>query len=366
MEEAAGGGGRLRSQACRSQQGTSRDAATAIIFTPPVPLCSGALARIFESSRPFPQIARRLQNRLALAHLKTKHGWEDLTLDTLEPKMEEEMRRKRLHDGDVMSDSSSSASDLPYPTRTLMSSPLKAPLFSDAVGSSSGSTGHRKRTYFASFEHNTSSPSKRYRASPTAHKSFSGHATWKDSHQLAQSSPIKPRRLPHFTTSAGPDVSFFQQRRMTNALRSPNFAAPSDDDDDLPAHSFNVNNLRSSPPRTPPMQPRSIASKRSKDNLDGGNQGKTGEEGADLLLYLAASPSPAVKTNRGRMERLSTPPPKSSKLDLPSSMMTTPGGGNLFPNTPGQASTFPTLSTSRRVLHRSSGGPRGAPSLVPR
>lgn len=340
MEEAAGGGGRLRSQACRSQQGTSRDAATAIIFTPPVPLCSGALARIFESSRPFPQIARRLQNRLALAHLKTKHGWEDLTLDTLEPKMEEEMRRKRLHDGDVMSDSSSSASDLPYPTRTLMSSPLKAPLFSDAVGSSSGSTGHRKRTYFASFEHNTSSPSKRYRASPTAHKSFSGHATWKDSHQLAQSSPIKPRRLPHFTTSAGPDVSFFQQRRMTNALRSPNFAAPSDDDDDLPAHSFNVNNLRSSPPRTPPMQPRSIASKRSKDNLDGGNQGKTGEEGADLLLYLAASPSPAVKTNRGRMERLSTPPPKSSKLDLPSSMMTTPGGGNLFPNTPGQGFDF--------------------------
>lgn len=250
------------------------------------------------------------------------------------------MRRKRLCDGDVLSDSSSSASDLPYPTRTLMSSPLKAPIFSDAVGSSNGSSGHRKRTYFASFDHTVSSPSKRFRGSPTAHKSFSGHSTWKDSHQLAQSSPIKPRRLPHFTTSAGPDVSFFQQRRMTSVLKSPNFAAPSDDDDDLPAHSFSVNNLRSSPPRTPPMQTRSLSSKRGKEMLAAANGGKTGEEGADLLLYLAASPSPAVKSNRGRMEHLSTPPPKNSKLELPSSMMTTPGGGNLFPNTPGQGFDF--------------------------
>ena len=282
------------------------------------------------------QIARRLQNRLALAQFKTKHGWEDLTLDSIEPKLEEEMRRRRLCDGDVLSDSSSSASDLPYPTRTLMSSPLKAPLFSDAVGSSSGSSGHRKRTYFASFDHTASSPSKRFRASPTAHKSLaaSSSSTWRDTHQLAQSSPIKPRRQQHFTTSAGPDVSFFQQRRMT--------AAPSDDDDDLlPAHSFTMSKVRSSPPRTPPMQTtRSLRTKRSRENLDGPNPAKSGEEGADLLLYLAASPSPAVKSNRGRMEHLSTPPPKNSKLDLPSSMMTTPGGGNLFPNTPGQGFDF--------------------------
>ncbi|KAM6536619.1 hypothetical protein FALCPG4_002608 [Fusarium falciforme] len=70
------------------------------------------------------KIARRLQNRLALAQFKTKHGWEDLTLDSIEPKVEEEMRRKRLAEpGDLLSDSSSSASDLPYPSRALMSSP---------------------------------------------------------------------------------------------------------------------------------------------------------------------------------------------------------------------------------------------------
>ncbi|PHH77151.1 hypothetical protein CDD80_881 [Ophiocordyceps camponoti-rufipedis] len=291
------------------------------------------------------KIARRLQNRLALAQFKAKHGWEDLTLDSIEPKLEEELRRKRLCDGDVLSDSSSSASDLPYPTRALMSSPLKPAMFSDAVGSSNGSSGHRKRTYFASFDNQGSSPGKRFRASPTAHKSsFSGHAAWKDNHQLAQSSPIKPRRLPHFTTSTGPDLSFFKQRRHANGLKSPNLASTHHDDDDkvdedddrLPTRSYTASHIRSSPPRTPPMQTR----RRSRENVAPANGGKSGEEGADLLLYLAASPSPAVRSNRARMERLTTPPPKNSKLDLPSSMMTTPGGGNLFPNTPSQGFDF--------------------------
>lgn len=250
------------------------------------------------------------------------------------------MRRKRVSEGDILSDSSSSASDLPYPTRTLMSSPLKAPFFSDAIGSSNGSSGHRKRSYNASFDLLASSPSKRFRSSPTAHKSFTeGHTSWKDHHQLAQSSPIKPRRQQHFTTSTGPDVSFFQaSRRMTDVLTSPNFGVQSDDDDDLlPAHSFDASHVRSSPPSTPPMRSRSL-NRRGKDKS--GNSGtKSGEEGADLLLYLAASPSPANPPGRTRMEPPSTPPPKST-LALPSSMMTTPGGGNLFPNTPGQAFDF--------------------------
>ena len=302
-----------------------------------------------------PKMARRLQNRLALAQFKTKHGWEDLTLDTIEPKVEEEMRRKRLLEGDTMSDSSSSASDLPYPSRTLMSSPLKAPFFSDAIGSSNGSTGHRKRTYTASFDQTLSSPSKRFRASPTAHRSFTtGHASWKDHHQLAQSSPIKPRRQQHFTTSAGPNVSLFAgAKNLTENLSAPNYAAASDDDDDfLPTHSFQVNNTRGSPPSTPPMRNRSLRrnpnrtanNTKSEANGTTTSNPKTGEEGADLLLYLAASPSPAHPPRMSRMDPPSTPPPKTpktNKLALPSSMMTTPGGGNPFhPNTPGIAFHF--------------------------
>ncbi|OLN94357.1 hypothetical protein CCHL11_02881 [Colletotrichum chlorophyti] len=289
------------------------------------------------------KIARRLQNRLALAQFKTKHGWEDLTLDTIEPKYEEELRRKRLFEADVMSDSSSSASDLPYPTRTLMSSPLKAPLFSDAIGSSNGSSGHRKRTYMASFEFPSCSPSKRYRSSPTPRQQTHGHAAWKGSHQLTQSSPIKPRRQQHFTTSTGPDVSFFQgARRLADDLVSPNYAAISDDEDDLlPTRSFKTSNIiRSSPPTTPPMRNRNVPNRRNKDRSTGAGPAKT-EEGADLLLYLAASPSPAVTSSKTRMDPPSTPPSRVGRdMTLPSSHMTTPGGGNLFPNTPGQGFDF--------------------------
>ncbi|KAK4099906.1 hypothetical protein N658DRAFT_428956 [Parathielavia hyrcaniae] len=279
------------------------------------------------------KMARRLQNRLALAQFKTKHNLVNETLDTIEPKFELEMRRRRLHDGDILSDSSSSASDPPCPSRALMSSPLKAPLFSDAIGSSNGSTGHRKRTYLASFEDPVfSSPSKRFRQSPTAHRSFAS---------LTQSSPIKPRRQEHFTTSAGPDLSFYSgSRQISHVVASKNYAATSDDEDDLPTHSFHTShmNIRVSPPRTPPMRSRTLM-KKPRDRQAAANESKTGEEGADLLLYLAASPSPA-NPPRNRMDPPSTPPPKSHKLALPSSMMTTPGGGNPYPATPGLGFDF--------------------------
>jgi hypothetical protein len=117
-----------------------------------------------------------------------------------------------------------------------------------------------------------------------------------------------------------------------------NFTAPSDDDDDaLPTHSFN---LRSSPPRTPPPgRNRGSLGRSGKDKA-----GKSGEEGADLLLYLATSPSPANPASRARIQPPSTPPPKN--MALPSSMMTTPGGGggllSVFgaPHTPSQNFDF--------------------------
>lgn len=276
----------------------------------------------------------------------------------IEPKFEEEMRRRRLHDGDLLSDSSSSASDLPYPSRTLMSSPLKAPLFSDAIGSSSGSTGHRKRTYLASFDNTFSSPSKRFRQSPTAHRSFPSHD------QFIQSSPIKPRRQQHFTTSAGPDLSFYSGSRQISDVFTTttpaNYAANSDDEDDLPTHSFQASHVRVSPPRTPPMRSRGLV-KRNRDR-PAAAEATSNDEGADLLLYLATSPSPAnpprnhhinshnnhysnshynsnSSTMGSRMDPPSTPPPKN-KMALPSSMMTTPGGGNPYPATPGLGFDF--------------------------
>lgn len=293
-------------------------------------------------------MARKLQHRLALAQFKAKHGWEDLTLDLIEPKVEElQLRRQRpSSSGDVLSDSSSSASEFQYP-RQLQSSPLKGPIYSDALGSSSSSSsGHRKRTYNATFQHPSSNNSarKRFRSSPTAGRSLQpSHTAWKDQHQLAQSSPIKPRKQSHFTTSAGPNLSFY--RGTSSNIPDPihtSFGPGSDEEDDLlPIHSFKMPSMeiRSSPPRTPPRR----ANLGRRSNGKNAN-GKSGEEGADLLLYLATSPSPANPKARSQMQPPSTPPQRH--LALPSSMMTTPGGGNGLlsgfgnPHTPNQGFDF--------------------------
>lgn len=302
-------------------------------------------------------MARRLQSHLALAQFKARRGWQDLSLDVIEPKYEEELRqhkaairRKRLADGEILSDSSSSASD-PYPRAMLMSSPLKAPLFSDAIGSSNGSSGHRKRTYMSSFDNDlnfSSSPTKRYRLSPTAHKSFPNHVSWDDNsrQKLSTNFPVKPRRQPHFKASVGPDVCFFPEpssNRLDRSLSSPNFAVPDDDDDDdddlLPTHSFAVNVSRSSPPTTPPMRNRRLAPNNKSMGKNTGETAESRDEGAQLLLFMKSSPTPAVVPSRGQMEPPSTPPPKH--LGFTPQAMATPNLDNpLFPHTPSQAFNF--------------------------
>jgi hypothetical protein len=219
-----------------------------------------------------------------------------------------------------------------------MSSPLKeAAIFSDQIGFGRGSrsgSGYPKRTYRDAFEQPGSSSSKKYHSSPTTFRNTASRSTTFKNLQQTRSSPIKPREQTHFTTSNGPAISFYSRSSpLPKNDHSTNFAAMSDDEENsLPIHSFN--NIRSSPPRTPPpIRDRGNGGRRNKDK-----NGKLGEEGADLLLYLATSPSPANPTSRTRMAPPSTPPPKNA--GLPSSMMNTPGGGagllSIFggPNTP--------------------------------
>ena len=94
-------------------------------------------------------MTRVLQNRLALANVKIKHGWENLSLDRIEPKMELELKRKRPGSSNgPLSDTSSSTSDRFNATRGLDSSPLTAPIFSDDVGRSGSSNGYGKRVKY--------------------------------------------------------------------------------------------------------------------------------------------------------------------------------------------------------------------------
>ncbi|KAF2466785.1 uncharacterized protein BDR25DRAFT_293216 [Lindgomyces ingoldianus] len=289
------------------------------------------------------KMTRTLQNRLALANVKIKHGWESLSLDTLEPRVDVELKRKRPGSSNETLSETSSVSERFYQPGVLDSSPLAAPIFSDDVqrsGSRSGSSHSQSKRprYGQAFNRypGSSNHTRKTRAS-------NANATsWKTSYQLAESSPVYPRKHPRFGNTHAPTLSFVSETStVPDDLRSP---LSEDDDDDLPISSFQINSshMRSSPPRPPRTPPPAVArSARLRQNgfaVAAARDGQKGEEDANLLMYLATSPSPAHPgSSKPRMLAPSTPPPKSTPL--PSSMMSTPGGGGApFPgfglNTP--------------------------------
>jgi hypothetical protein len=107
-----------------------------------------------------------------------------------------------------------------------------------------------------------------------------------------------------------------------------------ENDPELPAHSFhNVSSsvISSSPPRTPPLRHARLP--RNDKDLDN-------EDGADLLLFLANSPTPVRISSKAQPRDFPPSTPPSQYAALPS-LTPTPGGG-LFANfgTPGQQFNF--------------------------
>ncbi|KAI9816508.1 MAG: hypothetical protein M1827_001640 [Pycnora praestabilis] len=299
------------------------------------------------------KMARLLQNRLALANFKTKHGWENLALDTIEPKVEKELKRKRPRSsGETLSDSSSNVSDHYYGSGIPSSSPLTAPIFSDDVHALASNAFYRKRSvYEPTFQHpgTVSASHKQFRSNTSvAPKLQAPYSSWKTAHRLPESSPVYHRQHSHFPVSHGANLSFVSETSTIPENPSSPFGVVSDNEDgDLPMHSFRIGSSRihSSPPRTPPpTRGRSARFRKTTINTSTSRNPETKEEGADLLLYLATSPSPAQPNTKARFFPPSTPP--SRHTALPSSMMSTPGGGAGFmggfggPNTPSQLFNF--------------------------
>ena len=218
--------------------------------------------------------------------------------------------------------SSSTSSEIPSYHRALQSSPTLVPNFSDDIYPADGSTGPRKRARFEE-QHLGLSNSSSYRR---VMRSFNSSPTRsrKSRHQLFASSPLQARSQPQNRSH----VSFVST--TSTIPNSPPLGSSDSEDPSLPT------NFHGSPPQTPPPT-RSRGLRKRK----GGNN-SNGEEGADLLLYLAASPSPAKPTDRtsSRMEPPSTPP--TSHAALSSSFMNTPGGTNILTgfSTPGQPFNF--------------------------
>lgn len=266
-------------------------------------------------------MTRTLQNRLALANAKVKHGWEGLSIDTIEPQIDIELRRKRPGSStETMSDTSSTLSERFNPLGVLDSSPLAAPIFSDAVQRSGSSHGYKRAKY--------QQPALKQPVSSThnrgkVRKSSVATTSWKSLYKLPESSPVYHSRHTRFSSDHAPSISFVSNAStIPNDPLSPELSE--DDDEDLPVHSFVAGNsfLQSSPPIRMPQTPPPRSGRHHTE--------VSGEDDANLLIHLANSPTPANPGNRTRVIAPSTPPTKSTPL--PSSMMSTPGGsGAAFP-----------------------------------
>ena len=277
-----------------------------------------------------PQMARKLQDRLALANYKAQNGQERLSFKDVEARLENTIKRKRpSSSNETSSNSSSGSSDRHVFANGIASSPLTEPImFSDAVRSSGPTKTSRRKEMFPSVLEDDLAPSKRMRSHSMAPPLLEATpTTWKSNYNLPQSSPVYHHHESHFQSSNPLNQSFASE--MSTIPDSPPFAHISEEEhDQLPANSFSridSANFNSSPPRTPPPT-------RHRNRKSGG-----GEEGADLLLYLATSPSPANPGHPSRIFAPSTPP--SNNHGLPSAMLNTPGGLVGF-NTPGQQFNF--------------------------
>lgn len=274
-------------------------------------------------------MARNLQDCLALASFKAQNGWQDRTLRAIEPEVTEQLKRKRPYSSDdILSDTSSSnAETFHYP-----SSPSRLSAFTnERQNLAIDAQSQFKMPALQRFRQ--VEPRKRIRSNSAIgnRAKTSRNTTWKQDFRLPRSSPVNPHSsfvsdsatMPHSTTERSPMFDMH---------------SASDDDDNVLIHSFHRTTsssmISSSPPRTPPPN-RTLRNGTSK------------QAGADLLLYLANSPSRSPAASNARLRQVSQQPPStppSQNTHLPSSVMNTPGVSiSLFNgalSTPGQGFNF--------------------------
>lgn len=243
-----------------------------------------------------------MQDRLGLAKVKYERAHSI-------QKPAKERKRKSFHAGsEIMSDPTSDMLDRRYET-PFPSSPLTASGFSKEFPRPS-------RTHTYSFQpesthSNGIATRKRTRSDSTTEgpSKIARTSSWKRSHQLPESSPSGGfRAAPKFH---GRSASFAPgSGTASHEFQLPPFPSrlDKDDDPDLPSNNIPIissSMASSSPPRTPPPHHATLP-RNEKGTLKG-------EDGADLLLFLANSPTPA--RNLDRVFLPSTPPSQHAALN---------------------------------------------------
>ncbi|KAJ5155614.1 hypothetical protein N7492_008417 [Penicillium capsulatum] len=222
------------------------------------------------------QVSLSLQDRLGLAKLKYQHGrLHGLTASQQDGKA-------GLSDSEKPSDSSSDFSRSRCET-PFTSPPLRAATYSKELPRSARNK-HAVTFNSRVMQPMLSASRKRMRSDSASERpAKAARVSWKSSYQLPESSPGLSRHFVHHTSH----VPFMSEAPIPE-VSSPVYQGPSDEenDPDLPLHSFqNMSSMvGSSPPRTPP--PKHARLPRSERDAQH-------QDGADLLLYLANSPTPA-------------------------------------------------------------------------
>lgn len=248
-----------------------------------------------------------LQDRLGLAKVKYQQGRLGVS----------DFRDLHDHRLDKPSDSSSELAYSRYET-PLSSSPTRNATFSHELPRSA------RNKHAATFNSEMMQPMlnasrKRVRSnSITDRPSKAPRLSWKASHNLPESSPAVARQLPIYSN------------------HPPSYDLPTNSDEENDqdvsrGHNVSSSMVSSSPPRTPTLRQARLP----KNDKELGN-----EDGADLLLFLANSPTPARVSTKTQIRDFPPSTPPSQYAALPS-LTPTPGGGG-FPafGTPGQQFNF--------------------------
>ncbi|EED19922.1 conserved hypothetical protein [Talaromyces stipitatus ATCC 10500] len=261
------------------------------------------------------QVCMSLQDRLGLAKVKYELG--RLGASDLKD------WRNHRSDSDRPSDSSSEITYSRYET-PFTSSPARNATFSHELPRSA------KNKHAATFNPEVIQPMlnasrKRIRSnSITDRPAKVPKLSWKASHHLPESSPVHARQL-----------QIYSNHPPSYDVPSSGLSASDEENDpELPvprARNVSSSMVSSSPPRTPTLRQARLP----RTDKDTGN-----EDGADLLLFLANSPTPARVNTKTQTRDFPPSTPPSQYAALPN-MTPTPGGG-LFGNfgTPSQQFNF--------------------------
>ncbi|WEW55183.1 hypothetical protein PRK78_000612 [Emydomyces testavorans] len=261
------------------------------------------------------KVSLNLQDRLGLAKVKYErmHG---LSTDPLDGSEDNGIRGK-------VSSSSFSNGFCGFETPAV-STPITSPILTKDLPRSARSK-HAAMFDLRAMEAMTSGSRKRRRCASVTEQSAKLPRISRDfTTMIPFSSPTVGRQRSSMLVQTASFVS--QSDTIPDDPLSPEKISEHDIDPELPT---STSLISSSPPRTPPLR-------RNRLPVDTHQN----EDGADLLMYLANSPTPINFGDKGRVPDFLPSTPPAQHACLPS-LLSTPGGGlgvNL--NTPGQAFNF--------------------------